>query len=343
MARACARPRRSFGRPFALSRNLLTVSVLVPSWRRPEALVTCLRALAAQTRPPLEVVVATRVDDDDTRRAVESLAPSFPVPLRRASTPAPGVVAAMNAALAVCRGEVIALTDDDAEPRSDWVERIEAGFADPRVAGVGGRDWQPLERGNREIVGRVQWFGRVVGNHHLGAGPPRDVDVLKGVDCAFRASLLRQSRFDDRLAGNGAQMFWELALCLPLRRAGWRLVYDPAIAVEHHIAPRHDDDQRHRGVFAAAPQADAVHNETLVLLEHQRGAARVAFVAWALLVGTRLEPGLAQLPRLLLTGDRHALARWIATLNGRLRGWRRWRAGAGDAKTRVPPPDRGPG
>ena len=332
LSRACVRaPPPLSGRPFALPRTLSTVSVLVPSWRRPDALERCLHALAAQTRAPIEVVVATRADDPGTTRVLEAFGPSFPVPLRRASTATPGVIAAMNAALSECHGEIVALTDDDAEPRTDW------------LAGAGGRDWQPLERGNRETVGRVQWFGRVIGNHHLGAGPPRDVDVLKGVNCAFRAQLLRVLGFDLRLAGSGAQMFWELALCLPLRRAGWRLVYDPAIAVEHHIAPRHDDDQRHRGVFAAPPQADAVHNETLVLLEHQQGAARLAFAVWALLVGTRLEPGLAQLPRLILGGDRYALARWRATLDGRLRGWRRWRAGAETASPLVPPPPASPG
>ncbi|MFI5310339.1 MAG: glycosyltransferase family 2 protein [Gemmatimonadales bacterium] len=330
------------GRPLALSRTSLpTVSVLVPSWRRPDALVRCLRALGAQTCAPLEVVVGMREGDVDTTRVLDIFARTFPIALRRAATPIPGVVAAMNAALRECRGEIVALTDDDSEPRSDWVERLAACLSDPRVAGAGGRDWQPFERGDRETVGRVQWFGRVIGNHHLGAGPPRDVDVLKGVNCAFRAPLLRALGFDTRLAGGGAQMFWELALCLTLRRSGWRLVYDPSIAVEHHVEPRHDDDQRHRGVFAAGPQADAVHNETLVLLEYQRGVARLAFALWALLVGTRLEPGLLQLPRLALAGDRHALARCRSTLDGRLRGWRRWRSGAACAPVLVPPPPAG--
>ncbi|MBI3568267.1 MAG: glycosyltransferase family 2 protein [Gemmatimonadetes bacterium] len=320
--------------------NVPTVSVLVPSWRRPESLARCLRALSAQTAPPLEIVVGVRADDAETGAALDALEPALRVPVVRAPTDEPGVIAAMNAALARCRGDVVALTDDDAEPRPDWLARIGAAFADPRVGGVGGRDWQPLERGDRTDVGRVQWFGRVIGNHHLGAGAPRPVDVLKGVDAAFRAPLLRALGFDTRLEGEGAQMFWELALCLPLRRAGWTLVYDPAIAVDHHIAPRHDDDQRHRGVFAARPQVQAVHNETLVLLGHQRGLARLAYLTWALLVGTRGEPGLAQLPRLLLRGDAHAGARWRATLAGRIRGWRHWmrepRAGAA-ARVQHPP------
>jgi GT2 family glycosyltransferase len=303
------------------------VSVIVPSWRRVESLKRTLRALAAQARRADEVVVGLRADDAESIRAIESLVPGFPTALRAAVTAQSGVVAAMNAALASCRADsgIIALTDDDAEPRPDWLERLVACFEDARVGGAGGRDWQPHERGDRQVVGTVQWFGRMIGNHHLGAGPARDVDVLKGANCAYRAAPLRALGFDARLAGDGAQLFWELALCLPMRRAGWRLVYDPAIAVEHHVEPRSDGDQLHRGVFSAAPLSDATHNETLVLLENLTGLSRVAFILWAVLVGTHHEPGLAQIPRLVLRGDSHVFARWRATLDGRMRGWRRWR------------------
>jgi GT2 family glycosyltransferase len=316
------------------------VSVIVPSWRRPDSLARCLRALAAQTRLPDEVIVGVRDDDAESLGAVGALAPAFPVPLRTGTAHEPGVVAAMNAALAACgaAAAIVAITDDDTEPRADWIERLVACFEDPRVGGAGGRDWQPYERGDRAIVGRVQWFGRMIGNHHLGAGRARDVDVLKGANCAYRALLLRAVGFDSRLAGSGAQMHWELALCLPLRRAGWRLVYDPAIAVEHHVEPRADSDQVHRGVFAPGPLRDATYNETLVLLEQRTGVARAAFLAWAFLVGTRHEPGLAQFAGLVLRGDRRALARWRATLGGRVRAWRQWRGAARRALVIPRPP-----
>jgi GT2 family glycosyltransferase len=316
------------------------VSVLVPSYGRARSLERCLRALAAQSRAPDEIVVALRAEDAASARAVAAVAAGFPVALRTTLTHEPGVIAAMNAALTASRqdSDIIALTDDDAEPRPDWIERLIVCFDDPAVGGAGGRDWQPFERGDRAVVGKVQWFGRLIGNHHLGTGPVRDVDVLKGVNCAYRGPLLRALRFDTRLAGQGAQLFWELALCLPIRRAGWRLVYDPAIAVEHHIEPRLDGDQLHRGAFAAAPLSDAIHNETLVLLENLDAAGRAAYMGWALLVGTRHEPGLAQTPRLLLHGDVHAFARCRAAVAGRLRGWRRWRTGRARRAANVPEP-----
>jgi cellulose synthase/poly-beta-1,6-N-acetylglucosamine synthase-like glycosyltransferase len=315
-----------------------TISVLVPSWRRPDALERCLRALAAQSVAPLEIVVGLRDDDTESVRRIDGLRDSLGVTLRSVTTRAPGVVASMNTALAACGGDIVALTDDDTEPHRDWLARIDRAFDDPRVGGVGGRDWQPNERTDRTDVERVQWFGRTIGNHHLGAGPARSVDILKGANAAFRRRLLTPIGFDTRLTGGGAQMFWELAVCLPIRRAGWLLIYDPAIAVDHHVAVRHDDDQRHRGFFAAGPQRDAVHNETLVLLEHQRGFARVAFLLWAFLVGTRIEPGLAQLPRLITAGDAHAVARWRATFDGRRLGLSAWRRSGRDRAADLPTP-----
>ncbi len=296
------------------------LSVLVPSFRRPDALRRCLAALAVQTRVPDEVVVGVRRDDDATV-AVVAAARAGGLPVRAATTDAPGVVAAMQAALNAATGDVIALTDDDARPRAGWTAGLLACLdTAPDVAGAGGRDWQPFERGDAHRVGVVQWFGRLIGSHHLGAGAARDVDVLKGVSCAYRAPLLRAVGFDARLHGTGAQLHWELGVCLPLRRAGWRLVYDPAIAVDHDVAPRHDADLLHRGVFAEAPLVDAVHNETIALLEWRGGVARAVFVAWALLVGTGESPGVAQCVRRLLQGDALAIRRWRATLAGRLAG-----------------------
>ncbi|MCC7194541.1 MAG: glycosyltransferase [Gemmatimonadaceae bacterium] len=312
-----------------------TISVLVPSWRRPDDLARCLRSLAAQRVQPLEVVVGARTDDSATAAVVAADAALRPYPVVLAATTTPGVVAAMSAALKRVRGEAVAFTDDDCEPRPDWIDRIGAAFADPGVGGVGGRDWQPVERGERGTVGRVQWFGRMIGNHHLGSGPARAVDVLKGANAAFRSALVAGAGLDHRLRGAGAQMHWELALCLPLRRAGWTLVYDPAIAVDHHVASRHDADQRHRGTFVADPQADAVHNETLVLLEYLGAWPRLAFMCWALAIGTRMEPGLAQAVRLLIGGDATAAAKFRATATGRLDGWRSWRRSRGSPAGRA--------
>jgi GT2 family glycosyltransferase len=234
-------------------------------------------------------------------------------------TPAQGVVVALQAGLDASSGDLIAFTDDDAEPRSDWVARLLATVAaDPRVGGAGGRDIQPgnTER-PRDAVGQVQWFGRVVGAHHLGAGVAREVDVLKGVNLAMRAAPLRAIGFDGRLRGAGAQLHWELGVCLGLRRAGWKLIYDPSIIVDHHVAQRPGTDQLHRGTFGSAAMIDAVHNETLLILEHLSPIERVAFLVWEGLIGTVAAPGYLNAVRLRAQGHHWAFDAWRATRRGR--------------------------
>ena len=297
---------------------MTTVSVIVPTLRREASLRRCLRALAAQERPPDEVIVVSRADDIASRAAARAVALPASTRLLLPEVAESGVIVAMQRGLETATGELIALTDDDAEPTSEWLARVVAHFAaDARIGGVGGLDRQPREQGSERVVGRVQWFGRVIGRHHLGAGAPTQVDLLKGANCAFRAPLLRALGFDARLRGSGAQQHWELGVCLPLRRAGWQLVYDPAVEVVHHVEPRDGADQFHRGQFDEASLEDAVHNETLLVLEHLGLPGRLAHRLWSFGAGTVDAPGLLNAMRLRAQGHRWAWAARRATQRGR--------------------------
>ena len=277
----------------------MRVSVIVPTYRRPESLARCLDALDRQTRAAQETIVVVRGDDAASRQVVRSRAAR---PVRLVLVHRPGVVAAMNAGLDASDGEVVALTDDDAAPHADWLERIVDTYArdrDRRIAAVGGRDWVTSYKTGRlieqseTVVGRIDWLGRVTGNHHAGVGQARDVDVLKGVNLSVRGELLRRIRFDERLRGVGTEHHWELALCLALRRGGYRIVYDPAIAVDHHPQPRVDDSR----MFNSSELRDARHNETLAVLEHLPAWRGVFHLGWACTIGTGSAPGIVQLAR----------------------------------------------
>jgi hypothetical protein len=68
--------------------------------------------------------------------------------------------------------------------------------------------------------------------------------------------------------------------------------------------------------------SDAVFNETLVLAEHLPPTRRAAFALWSAMIGTSAEPGLLQLPRVLVNDGRVALRRWRATQRARREGLR---------------------
>lgn len=306
---------------------MLSLTVLVPTYHRPKDLARCLEALQKQTRPADEVLVVFRDTDPETRQLLEVFNPEL-LPLRTLMLPdAGGVVAALNGGLDEALGEIIAITDDDAAPHADWLANIEAHFlSDSLVGGVGGRDWvyhgRQLEEGDREVVGQVQWFGRVIAEHHLGIGKAREVDLLKGVNMSFRRSAIANLRFDRRLNGTGAQPHNELAFCLPLRRAGWKLIYDPKVGVDHFPAQRFDEDQR--DTFNPIAFGNWVRNETLILLEHLSPVQRIVFLVWAILVGTREAPGFVQWLRFLPSEGLLAGQKLLASLRGRWQGWWSW-------------------
>lgn len=311
---------------------MLKLTIVVPTYRRPSDLARCLTALQQQNRPADEVIVIVR----DTDTATWDFLRDFQLAdllLQTATIAVPGVIAAMNLGLAQAHGDIIAFTDDDAAPHPDWLERIEAHYlASEIVGGVGGRDWvyengKPIDD-SRAVVGKLQWFGRAIGNHHLGVGAAREVDILKGVNMSWRRQAISHLRFDECLHGSGAQAHFEIAFSLAVRRAGWKIIYDPLVAVDHYPASRPTDDprliQNLRSQFNATAMTDAVHNETIGLLEHLSWPNRVVFVLWAVAIGTRTAPGLLQYLRCLPQEGALAGDKWWASLQGRWQGWQTW-------------------
>ncbi|NJM70299.1 MAG: glycosyltransferase family 2 protein [Scytonema sp. RU_4_4] len=308
---------------------MITITAIVPTYHRPKDLTRCLEALKGQTRPANEVLIVVRDTDSDTWTLLKEFNYE-PLRLRTVTVKVPGVVAALNVALHEAKGDVITVTDDDAAPHSDWFERIEKYYlSDDHIGAVGGRDWvywqnKLLDDGTSEVVGQIQWFGRVVGKHHIGVGKAREVDVLKGVNMSFRRSAIASIGFDQRMRGTGAQVHFEMALCLALKRAGWKIVYDPEITVDHYPALRFDEDKRDRLNETAI--RNSVHNETLVLLEHLSPIRRIVFIIWAILVGTQEALGLVQWLRFLPSEGSLAGKKWFASLRGRWQGWLTWQA-----------------
>jgi cellulose synthase/poly-beta-1,6-N-acetylglucosamine synthase-like glycosyltransferase len=307
--------------------NPSTITVLIPTYRRVQDLKRCLNALKQQSRPVDEVVIIVRDTDSETWTFLETFHAAL-LNLHTVRVTVPGVVAALNLGLESAQGEIIAITDDDAEPHIDWLERLEAHFfLDDKVGGVGGRDWvyhgTQLEVATQQRVGQVQWFGRMIGNHHIGIGEAREVDLLKGANMSYRRSAIAGLRCDTRLKGTGAQVHFEVALSLSVRQRGWKLIYDPAVAVNHYPAQRFDEDGR--VCFSTIAATNLAHNETIVLLDYFSPLRRVIYLLWATAIGTRSTPGLVQLLRFLPRERSLAVHKFLASIQGRWLGWQTWR------------------
>lgn len=304
-----------------------TIGTLICSYRRPDSLLRALGALERQTRAPDQVVVVIRDEDQASVAAVRGRQVSG-IPLTVVVVSEPGTVHALNAGLDASTCDVIAITDDDTAPWPVWLERMLGHFrADPQIGGVGGRDFMHeagvRDEGVRDTVGKVQWFGRIIGNHHLGTGKARRVDVLKGANMAYRAEAIRTIRFDRRLRGRGAQPAEDVTFSMAVRNAGWTLLYDPGAAVEHYSGER-TEARHYSGIsaeFDAAGLAVFGHNEAVCLLTGQRSLwKRAAFVGYSALVGTKVSPGLLQAVLLTPRLGRASWARFAATQRGKAAG-----------------------
>ncbi len=277
----------------------------------------CLDGLEAQSLQPLEVLAVVRNED---HQSLEALAHRR-TDLIKVIEVEGGFLSALNAGLASASGEVVAFTDDDAVPRPDWLARINDHFLRDRgVGAVGGRDLIAADPGPpAPVVGRVTWYGRVVGGHHQGVGSSRPVDVLKGVNLAVRAAAVEDLQFDNRLAGRDMAFHSEIGFCLAIQRSGWKLIYDPAVLVDHNPAIRPYGPQRDSETPSSVFMES--HNILLGLATGLSSWRRVTAVAFSLIVGTRNRPGpLLALERMIVGREGWAAVRRMrAATAGRIR------------------------
>lgn len=117
------------------------VSVAVSSFGRAELLPGLVASLEAQQdAPPFEVVIADNGSADGTWDVLSGLCRTTPLPLTAVRLPVNrGAGGGRNAAVAQCRGGLLAFTDDDCLPAPRWLAGLVAGFVDPEVTLVQGR------------------------------------------------------------------------------------------------------------------------------------------------------------------------------------------------------------
>ena len=202
----------------------MRVSVVVPTYRRPELLGRCLAALAAQEFDPAayEIVIADDAADDATRRQVEAFAGGARPAVRYAPVRARhGPAAARNTGWLTARGTVIAFTDDDCVPDRGWLAAgLEACDADPGAAAVSGRVVVPLSAAPTDYE--------------------RDAAGLEGAEFVTancfvrRAALAAVGGFDERFAAAWRE---DSDLQFTLLAAGGRIAHAPKAVVVHPVRP----------------------------------------------------------------------------------------------------------
>jgi glycosyltransferase involved in cell wall biosynthesis len=217
------------------------INVVVPTLNRSRCLVDCLRALEKQTvsADQFKVQVVDNGSTDDTGSVSASFCARntnfFYVREERS-----GVARARNAGVARSASGLVAVTDDDALPEPDWLERILSRFAElpDDVAGVGG-EVRPIWEDTRP-----EWLTDAM-LRPLSAGlmwskDPRFLrpgEWLIEVNTTYRKHvLLKFGGFPEHVGRVGETLLsGENCVNRVMQRAGLRFFYDPGILVHHRI------------------------------------------------------------------------------------------------------------
>lgn len=201
------------------------ITVVICSRDRPERLAAAIQAIRAALRAGDRAVVVDSASRTDRTRAVARAAGLECVRVER-----PGLSRARNAGIRHADTEVVAFTDDDCVPATDWLDRLSAPFTDPAVAFVTGRvgiDGGPSAGGRSSVLERETPAAFVGARDPAGIG--------HGANMAFRRdTLLSLGLFDERLGAGSALRSGEdadmLYRCL---EGGWTGHYAPDALVTH--------------------------------------------------------------------------------------------------------------
>ncbi len=102
------------------------VSIIMPTFRRPEGLRCALESLMTQSAGDLalEIIIADNDPKGSARNYVEAFAKTAKTKIHYLHVPAPGVSNARNAALTAAKGRYLAFLDDDQEAGDGWLETL---------------------------------------------------------------------------------------------------------------------------------------------------------------------------------------------------------------------------
>jgi len=113
------------------------VSVVIPTYNRPEMLINLLRSLEDQSFKNFEVIVI--VDGDDkTGNMIKDYKKNCSYHLQINATPNTGCNAARNEGISLAKSTIIAFTDDDCIPDNDWLKNGIKYFENSNAVGIEG-------------------------------------------------------------------------------------------------------------------------------------------------------------------------------------------------------------
>ncbi|MCM8795286.1 MAG: glycosyltransferase family 2 protein [Candidatus Omnitrophica bacterium] len=215
------------------------VSVIIITRNRPEWLDRCIISLLKQDYSPFEIIVVDSSTNDLTKKVVERFfeVRYFSLKLKENTRPQ-----SYNFGVKQAKGEIVVFIDDDVEVAKDWLNKLVSCYKDKDISGVGGRVIVPGELSfgvSSKKIGRI-YRGRILGNFSCDFDKSFEVDTLQGCNMSFRKEVfLKIGFFDERFRFRYVKNYLtETDFCMRLRKAGYKLLFNPKAVVYHYAVAR---------------------------------------------------------------------------------------------------------
>jgi len=207
--------------------------VAIPNWNGARFLKPCLDSLRAQTFRDFETVIVDNGSTDDSRRILEQDYPEVRVVAWDTNR---GVAAAFNEGVRQCRGELLALLNNDMELDERWLEAMHDALTADETAGAAACKILFIDRRTINSAGDYYRRDGVPGNrgvHEEDQGQYDRQDYVFGASggaSLFRRRLFDEiGLFDDSLISYLEDVDWAWRMQL----AGYRCIYVPNAVVYH--------------------------------------------------------------------------------------------------------------
>ena len=194
-----------------------SISVVIPTYNRPDRLLDCLRSLAGSSLPreEFEVVVVDDGSDPPAEQFTQQLASELNLRFIRQKNSGPA--AARNRGAAEATGQYLAFTDDDCRPDSNWLSEVLQYLQGTPDVLVGGRTPNGVKNNVYTLASQVildvvyAFFNsrpdkaRFFASNNIALDRSRFLEI-GGFDVTFPLAAAEDRDFCDRWVHSG----WEL-------------------------------------------------------------------------------------------------------------------------------------
>ena len=227
-----------------MTKQHVSITVIIPTLARSKSLRRLLDSVAKQTRLPEQIIIVDASEDHDTE-AVVSLADAVLQDRLEYYRAERGLTRQRNFGLQKARGEIIGFFDDDVVLDENYLEEIAKPFAsDPhqRIGGATGYIYSPKVKKNiyrhflSKIPDLVFNFRRMAKYYHIRLLPEEPFEAiisiryLQGCNMFLRKQVFQEYQFDSWFEGYGLGEDLEFGLRVSQT---WRIVGIGAARLYH--------------------------------------------------------------------------------------------------------------